>query len=67
LKYKGTIQDYFNIKQSGSIVLFKPETKFAEEWWEENVEESQTIGGAYAVEHRYANDIIEGFTELLQT
>ena len=39
----------------------------AEEWWEENVEESQTIGGAYAVEHRYANDIIEGFTELLQT
>ncbi len=67
MKYKGTIQDYFNIKQSGSIVLFKPETKFAEEWWEENVEESQTIGGAYAVEHRYANDIIEGFTELLQT
>ena len=35
MKYKGTIQDYFNIKQSGSIVLFKPETKFAEEWWEE--------------------------------
>ncbi len=67
MKYKGTIQDYFNIKQSGSIVLFKPETKFAEEWWEENVEDSQTIGGAYAVEHRYANDIIEGFTELLQT
>ena len=67
MKYKGTIQDYFNIKQSGSIVLFKPETKFAEEWWEENVEESQTIGGAYAVEHRYANDIIEGFTEVLQT
>ncbi len=67
MKYKGNIQDYFNIKQSGSIVLFKPETKFAEEWWEENVEESQMIGGAYAVEHRYANDIIEGFTELLQT
>ena len=67
MRYKGTIKDYFNIKQSGSIVLFKPETKFAEEWWEENVEESQTIGGAYAVEHRYANDIIEGFTELLQT
>ena len=67
MKYKGTIQDYFNIKQSGSIVLFKPETKFAEEWWEENVEESQTIGGAYAVEHRYATDIIEGFTEVLQT
>jgi len=67
VKYKGTIQDYFNIKQSGSIVLFKPETKFAEEWWEENVEDSQTIGGAYAVEHRYADDIIEGFTEVLQT
>ncbi len=67
MKYKGTIQDYFNIKQSGSIVLFKPETQFAEEWWEENVEESQTIGGAYAVEHRYADDIIEGFTEVLQT
>ena len=67
MRYKGTIQDYFNIKQSGSIVLFTPETKMAKEWWEENVEESQTIGGAYAVEHRYANDIIEGFTELLQT
>ncbi len=37
------------------------------EWWEENVEDSQTIGGAYAVEHRYADDIIEGFTEVLQT
>ena len=67
MRYKGTIQDYFNIKQSGSIVLFTPETKMAEKWWEENVEESQTIGGAYAVEHRYANDIIEGFTEVLQT
>ncbi len=67
MKYKGTIQDYFNIKQSGSIVLFKPETEFAKEWWEENVEESQTIGGAYAVEHRYADEIIEGFTEVLQT
>ncbi len=57
MRYKGTIKDYFNIKQSGSIVLFTPETKFAEEWWEENVEESQTIGGAYAVEHRYANEL----------
>ncbi len=67
MKYKGTIQDYFNIKQSGSIVLFKPETEFAKGWRDENVGESQTIGGAYAVEHRYAGDIIEGFTELLQT
>ena len=67
MKYKGTIQDYFNIKQSGSKVLFTPETKMAEEWWDENVQESQMIGGAYAVEHRYADDIIEGFTELLQT
>ena len=67
MKYKGTIQDYFNIKQSGSIDLFTPETKMAEEWWDENVQESQMLGGAYAVEHRYADDIIEGFTELLQT
>ena len=53
------------IKKAGSIVLFEPLTEWASEWWEDNVEDSQMIGGAYAVEHRYAEDIATGITEAL--
>ena len=65
MKYKGTTQTHFEIKKAGSIVLFEPLTEWASEWWEENVEDSQMIGGAYAVEHRYAEDIATGITEAL--
>jgi|TARA_R100001079_G_C4326839_1_gene101430 hypothetical protein len=65
MKYKGTTETHFEIKNTGSIVLFEPLTEWASEWWEENVEDSQMIGGAYAVEHRYAEDIAAGITEAL--
>ena len=65
MKYKGTTDVHFEIKKAGSIVLFEPLTEWASEWWEENVEDSQMIGGAYAVEHRYAEDIATGITEAL--
>ena len=65
MKYKGTTDIHFEIKKAGSIVLFEPLTEWASEWWEENVEDSQMIGGAYAVEHRYAEDIANGITEAL--
>ena len=65
MKYKGTTDVHFDIKKAGSIVLFEPLTEWASEWWEENVEDSQMIGGAYAVEHRYAEDIATGITAAL--
>jgi len=53
--------DQFEIRNEGSIVLFEPLTDEARGWWTDNVDpEAQTFGNAYAVEHRYAPDIIEG-------
>ena len=53
--------DQFKIRNEGSIVLFEPLTSTAQGWWSDNVDpEAQTFGNAYAVEHRYAPDIIEG-------
>jgi len=53
--------DQFKIRNEGSIVLFEPLTSTAQGWWSDNVDpEAQTFGNAYAVEHRYAADIIEG-------
>jgi len=53
--------DQFKIRNEGSIILFEPLTSAAQDWWSSNVDpEAQTFGNAYAVEHRYAPDIIEG-------
>ena len=53
--------DQFKIKNEGSIVLFEPLTSAAQDWWSSNVDpDAQTFGNAYAVEHRYAGDIVEG-------
>jgi hypothetical protein len=50
------------IINQGSLVLFKPVTDFAKEWWADNVDTNAMMSGSfYVVEHRYANDIIEGF------
>ena len=67
MRYKGTPATHFEIKQSGSIVLFTPKTEWASEWWEENVEEGQMLGGSHAVEHRYAQNILDGIKEVLET
>lgn len=61
MKYKGTAKDHFKIINHGSLFLFKPITDWAKEWWEEKVDPNcPTFGDGYAVEHRYAEDIIEG-------
>ena len=61
MKYKGTAEDHFKIINHGSLFLFKPITDWAKEWWEEKVDPNcPTFGDGYAVEHRYAEDIIEG-------
>jgi len=51
----------FKIINEGTIVLFQPLTSAAQDWWAGNVDpDAMTFGNAYAVEHRYAPDIIEG-------
>lgn len=49
----------FHIANHSSIVLFIPLTNIAQEWWNKNVD-SDTIqyAGGYAVEYRFAEDII---------
>jgi len=56
---------HFNIINEGTIVLFEPLTDAARTWWSSNVDpECMTFGKAYAVEHRYAQDIVEGINAL---
>ena len=51
----------FEINNQGTLILFTPLTDNAKQWWIDNVDPNcQTFGNAYCVEHRYANDIIEG-------
>jgi hypothetical protein len=44
----------------GSVWLFTTTSDFGREWWEANVGESLTFGNAFAVERRYAHDIVLG-------
>lgn len=52
----------FLVVNHGSIVTFKPLTDDAQEWCEEKLQGEDTLmfGGAYVVEPRYADDIMEG-------
>ncbi len=53
--------DQFDIYNGGSIILFHPLTPAAEDWWKTNVDpECIMMGANYAVECRYATDIVEG-------
>jgi hypothetical protein len=47
----------------GTIWLFYPRSKAAQAWWAENVQEAQTLGRNFVVEHRYAPPILEGIKE----
>ena len=53
----------FRAINNGTIWTFYPLTLRAEDWWGEEVGPTPTIGGAYAVDHRYAHDIIDGMTK----
>lgn len=47
------------IANHGSIFMFHPLTDAARTWLEENTD-GQWLGGALAVEHRYARDLADG-------
>lgn len=53
----------FHIINHGSIVTFQPLTEAAEDWWDAYVDDAPAVGGAYAVDHRYADSIIEGLAD----
>lgn len=54
----------FHVINHGSIFTFAPLTPAAQDWWDDNVDpENPTLGGAYAVESRYASAIAEALFE----
>ena len=56
-----TLADDFDVYNGGSIILFHPLTKAAENWWTANVDpECLMMGASYAVEARFAGDIMDG-------
>ena len=51
---------HFRIENHGSIVTFTPLNDAATGWWLEEVEpDCQMVGKSYAVENRFAPDIIK--------
>jgi len=53
------------INDQGTIVLFTPKTAQARRWTDDSVqlEPWQWLGRSFAVDHRYAADLIDGYTE----
>ena len=50
----------FNITKHGSLIGFIPVDDTAQAWWDEHVQECHQMGSQYLVEHRFAQDIIDG-------
>jgi hypothetical protein len=52
----------FIVSDEGSIVTFYPRSDAAQGWWEENVhaEPWQCIGRRWAVDHRMAQNLVNG-------
>ena len=50
----------FQIIDAGSLVGFLPLTDDASAWWDENVADGPCLGRVRYVEHRFADDIIDG-------
>ncbi len=47
----------------GSIFLLKPESEKGKAWVTEHIDpDAMTCGNSIVVEHRFINDIIDGFT-----
>lgn len=54
----------FQITNHGSIIMFLPLTDDATTWWNDNVDpDAMMLGNAYAVEPRYAEDIVDGIVD----
>lgn len=52
----------FEVSNHGSVWSFTPRTAAAQEWVEENVhlEAWQQLGASFAVDHRFAFDLLAG-------
>lgn len=51
----------FVLNDQGSIVLLLPNSDAAREWLDDNIgEDAQYFGRSLVVEHRFADDIIDG-------
>ena len=50
----------FNINNHGSLIGFTPVDDAAQTWWDENVQWGPMFGNQYMVDHRHAQDIIDG-------
>jgi len=54
----------FTVRDEGSIILFTPNTAAAKAWLEDNVsEDAMYFGPALCVEHRFAENLLEGICE----
>jgi len=56
---------HFEVRDEGSVVLITPLSKLAREWTEENVqlEAWQWLGGGFAVDQGFADDILSGMAD----
>ena len=50
----------FQIINHGTLTGFTPVDDAAQAWWDDHVQECPQMGNQYLVEHRYAQDIIDG-------
>lgn len=55
----------FEVRDEGSVVALTPLTDAASEWLDANVqaESWQWLGNALVIDHRYAQDILDGIEE----
>ncbi len=53
------------INDQGSIIMFTPVSEFAKEWVNNNcyIESWQWMGSSFCVDHRIAEQLIEGMEE----
>jgi hypothetical protein len=56
---------HFKVRDEGTLVFIRPATKKAKVWIKENVRLNSWnwLGDGFAVEHRYADDILFGASE----
>jgi hypothetical protein len=53
----------FAVANHSTVWTFKPLTLAASDWWSDHVQNGPGIGGAFAVEHRFADGILSAITE----
>ena len=61
------MEKHFDVRDEGTVILLVPLTDVAKRWLEDNVaaEPWSWLGENLVVDHRYADDILQGFNEYL--